>query len=380
MIQLFIKNNYILSGHDVSDGGLITTLCEMSIASNIGINITIKNKHNVYEFLFNEELGLVLEISFEDYSNVIKHLKIENINYIYLGETVNNDCIRIEYIDTNQLNEIFNEKIKNVRSKWQETSYKLEEKQCLKQCVVKEKEIMYNPNIIEFNIPEKIYRNICSFINFEILKPKVAILREEGSNGDREMIYCFHLAGFDVYDINLGDIENDIINLDNFKGIVFVGGFSFSDVLGSAYGWYSSIINNPKIKYYFDKFYNRKDTFSLGVCNGCQLMSLLGWVPNISLEQNISQRFESRYSFVKIMENNSIFLKNMKDLVFGIWVAHGEGRIVSENNNFNNYPIKYVNDKAEITEDYPYNPNGSIGGNAAISSLNGETFGNYASS
>ena len=259
MIQLFIKNNYILSGHDVSDGGLITTLCEMSIASNIGINITIKNKHNVYEFLFNEELGLVLEISFEDYSNVIKHLKIENINYIYLGETVNNDCIRIEYIDTNQLNEIFNEKIKTVRSKWQETSYKLEEKQCLKQCVIKEKEIMYNPNIIEFNIPEKIYRNICNFNNFEILKPKVAILREEGSNGDREMIYCFHLAGFDVYDIK-GDIENDIINLDNFKGIVFVGGFSFSDVKVQ-HGWYSSIINNPKIKYYFDKFYNRKDTF-----------------------------------------------------------------------------------------------------------------------
>ena len=370
-IQSFIKNKYILSGHDISDGGLLTTLCEMSISSNIGIEITIKECYNIYEFLFNEEIGIVIESSYEKYSLISNYFKKNNINYIYLGETINEPIIKINNINNKNIKTIFNEKIPEIRKKWQETSYSIEEKQCNKECIIKEKSLMYNPNIIEFNIPDILLREIYSYNNFEILKPKVAILREEGSNGDREMIYCFNKAGFEVYDINLNDIENDKINLGNFKGLVFVGGFSFSDVLGSAYGWYSSIVNNPKIKYQFDNFYKRDNTFSLGVCNGCQLMSLLGWVPNISLEKNISNRFESRYSFVKVIKNNSIFLKNMEDLIFGIWIAHGEGRIVSKNTNNNNFPIKYVNDKGIITEDYPFNPNGSIDGNAAISSSNG---------
>ena len=171
--------------------------------------------------------------------------------------------------------------------------------------------------------------------------------------------------------INLGDIIDNTINLRDFRGLVFVGGFSFSDVLGSAYGWYNSIINNSKVKEQFDNFYLRNDTFSLGVCNGCQLMSLLGWVENISLEHNNSGRFESRYSFVKILENNSIFLKDMEDLTIGIWVAHGEGKIYEKSENNNTYPIKYIDDKSNITEKYPFNPNGSKEGNAAICSSNG---------
>jgi phosphoribosylformylglycinamidine synthase len=230
---------------------------------------------------------------------------------------------------------------------------------------------MYDPPIFQFNIPPNIHRNLLSFVKYDLLKPKVAILREEGSNGDREMIYCFYEAGFDVYNVNLGDILDETINLNNFRGLVFVGGFSFSDVLGSAYGWYNSIVNNPKIKNQFDNFYNREDTFSLGVCNGCQLMSLLGWVENVSLEHNISGRFESRYSFVKIIENNCIFLKDMRGLSMGIWIAHGEGKICEKAENNNSYPIKYVDNFGNITEEYPCNPNGSSLGNAAICSANG---------
>ena len=188
------------------------------------------------------------------------------------------------------------------------------------------------------------------------------------------MAYCFNEVGFEVYNINISDLETNKYNLNQFRGIAFVGGFTFSDVLGAAYGWYFSIVNNPKINRQFKDFYNREDTFSLGVCNGCQLMSLLEWIPeNISLEKNLSKRFESRYSIVKIIENNSIMLNGMEDLTFGIWTAHGQGRIVSKNNKVteNNFPVRYVDNLGNQTEDYPFNPNGSVGGKAAIVSDNG---------
>ena len=183
----------------------------------------------------------------------------------------------------------------------------------------------------------------------------------------------FKSVGFDVYNININDLIENKFNLKDFRGIAFVGGFSFSDVLGAGYGWYFSIVNNKKIKEQFDDFYNRQDTFSLGICNGCQLMSLLGWIPKgISLENNISNRFESRYSIVKIEDNHSIMLKNMRGLEFGIWTAHAQGRIVSQNNLENNiFPIKYLDNQNQITEKYPFNPNGSKEGRCAIVSENG---------
>ena len=180
------------------------------------------------------------------------------------------------------------------------------------------------------------------------------------------------MAGFETWDITTQDLLNSDNLLSGFRGIAFVGGFSYSDCLGSSVGWYNVIVNNLKIRKQFDDFYNRSDTFSFGVCNGCQLMTLLGYVGDepFKLKQNLSKRFESRFSTIKILKSHAIMLKDMEDLIMGVWVAHGEGRF---DKNFNSAytPIKYVNNKSLVTETYPENPNGSLNGVAAICSKNG---------
>jgi phosphoribosylformylglycinamidine synthase len=216
-------------------------------------------------------------------------------------------------------------------------------------------------------------------------KPKVAVIREEGSNGDREMASAFYLAGFEPWDVTVTDLLEDRITLDRFRGVVFVGGFSYADVLDSAKGWAASIRFNPKVWDQFESFYHRPDTFSLGVCNGCQLMALLGWVPwrGIADElqprfiHNKSGRFESRFSTVKILPSPSIMLAGMEHSVLGIWVAHGEGltyfpdKKIFDECEFGLAPIRFVDDESRITESYPFNPNGSPAGLAGLCSPDG---------
>lgn len=218
-------------------------------------------------------------------------------------------------------------------------------------------------------------------------KPKVAVIRQEGSNGDREMISAFIVAGFEVWDVTVSDLLRGEVQLEFFRGVVFVGGFSYADVLGSGKGWAGVIKFNKDVFQQFENFRARKDTFSLGVCNGCQLMALLGWIPNSMglseeeqprLIENESELFESRFSSVKILDSPAIMFKGMEGSSLGIWVAHGEGRFhfpqkgiydqVLENNLA---PLRYVNDINEVTEAYPFNPNGSPSGIAALCSEDG---------
>ncbi len=204
--------------------------------------------------------------------------------------------------------------------------------------------------------------------------PKVAILREEGSNGDREMTSAFWAAGFDVWDVTMTDLLKGDINLDDFRGLVSVGGFSYADVLDSGKGWAGIVRFNPKVQKQFDDFYNRENTFSLHVCNGCQFSALLGWLPwqGISEKEqprfirNNSKRFESRWVTVKILESPAIMLKNMADSVLGIWVAHGEGRLYFPDHSILEkakrqklMPLAFVDDDGNQTEKYPFNPNSS---------------------
>ena len=373
LIQELISNQVILSGHDISDGGLLTTLCEMSFSSIYGINIDIKSDFSKEEYLFSEELGIVFEISPKKLSYVHRIFLEKKIELTLLGATHKESEIRIKYNG----DIIMDEKNEDVRYNWQKTSYMLELKQANPKCIEEEVHNCYSLKDYNYYIPSKI-ETIIQYNFFEyrkcfLYKPKIAILRAEGSNGEKEMTNCFYEVGFDCYDITLNDIIQGRINLRKFRGIAFVGGFTYSDVLGSAYGWYSMIQNNDILQKELTFFYEREDTFSLGICNGCQLMSLLGWIPKgISLEENISGRFESRWSKVKIIKNNSIFFKDMEDLVFGIYTAHGEGRIVSRRKQEENiFPVRYVDSDNSITEKYPFNPNGSENGRAAISSLNG---------
>jgi phosphoribosylformylglycinamidine synthase len=221
---------------------------------------------------------------------------------------------------------------------------------------------------------------------FFTARPKVAILREEGSNGDREMASAFHQAGFDVWDVTMTDLAEERISLEMFRGIAFVGGFSFADVLDSAKGWAGVIRFNRGIYEQFEAFYTRHDTFSFGVCNGCQLMALLGWVPWQGIPdriqprfiQNRSGRFESRFSTVGILPSPSVMLKGMEGSILGVWVAHGEGRFhVSDEDMIekilrdNLAPVRYVDDNGQHTETYPYNPNGSPSGITSLCSPDG---------
>jgi phosphoribosylformylglycinamidine synthase len=200
------------------------------------------------------------------------------------------------------------------------------------------------------------------------------------------MTSAFYTAGFETWDICMTDLLDDKINLDDFQGLAAVGGFSYADVPESAKGWAATILFNEKLKIMFQQFYNRPDTFTLGICNGCQLFGLLGWIPwqNIEPERqprfinNLSGRFESRWTTVKVLENNSIMLKNMNNLIFGIHVDHGEGRLHFPDMDIRNKvlenrmaPLVYVDDEGNPTDSYPFNPNGSPGGLAALCSADG---------
>lgn len=220
---------------------------------------------------------------------------------------------------------------------------------------------------------------------FEKNPPKVAIIREEGSNGDREMASAFRLAGFEVWDVTMTDLLKGRVSLKQFRGITFIGGFSYADVFDSAKGWAATIRFNKKLRRMFRTFFRRKDTFSLGICNGCQLMALLGVVPWEGLSglrqprfvHNTSGRFESRWSRVKVEPSSSIFFRGMEGSILGVHVAHGEGRffvpdkkVLAKIREKNLTPLTYVDPDGNTTEKYPYNPNGSTDGIAALSSLN----------
>ena len=291
-----------------------------------------------------------------------------------IGKTIINKQILIKFNDM----ELINESIIELRDMWEETSYKLELLQANNECVIQERNNFKNRTIPKIYINSKIV-DLCKNYTIPVisknLKPKVVILRDEGSNGEREMAAAFYIAGFDVLDITMNDLidsKEDI--LSKCVGIAFVGGFTYSDVFGAGIGWYNVIKSNEKISKQFDRFYNRDDTFSFGVCNGCQLMALLKWIPyNCKFIKNKSERFESRFSIVKIRESPAIMLKDMTGCTMGIWVAHGEGQITIDQPYYidDMTPIQYVNDDGYPTEEYPFNPNGSTRGITAVCSENG---------
>jgi len=217
-------------------------------------------------------------------------------------------------------------------------------------------------------------------------KPKVAIVREEGSNSDREMTSAFFMAGFEPWDVAMSDLLAGDVGLEHFHGAAFVGGFSYADVLDSAKGWAGVIRFHPELAEQFDVFASRPDTFTLGVCNGCQLEALLGWVPwrGIADElqprfiRNASGRFECRYASVRILESPAVMLRGMEGALLGVWLAHGEGRaffpdwqVLDRVEAEGLAPVRFVDDAGEVTERYPFNPNGSAAGVAALCSPDG---------
>jgi len=368
-VQELVNNSIIKSGHDISDGGFITSLLEMCFAGDLGFKGNHQIDVDIYSFLYSEELGIIFEVEPENDQMIMDIFK--DVRCYKIGEITSNNIFDFRLYKDSKLYKIC-EEMTTFRSMWENGSHKMELLQTNKKCADQEYTIYNNMSKLKNNF--EIYSNNYD-LNTDYIQqqyhPRIAIIREEGSNGDREMAAAFYTAGFDVYDICMNDLLNNNVNLDDYRGIVFVGGFSYSDVFGAARGWYQVIISNPKIKEDFDRFYKRPDTFSLGVCNGCQLMALLGWIPECKLVSNNSGRFESRFSRVKI-NNQSIMLKNMKDSVLGIWVAHGEGRFLLDKTiHSRSISMQYVDENNIITNNYPDNPNGSDMGIAGLCSSDG---------
>ena len=365
-MQELVNNQIILAGHDISDGGFITTLCEMAFAGNIGFNVTVALIHEgldtMEQTLFHEELGLILEVQHEHIYDVCSYLGDNFCHHI--GRTTPDSTLTIRYGEL----KLLDCDLVELRNDWEDTSFNMDMLQCNPSCVAQERASLMT--IRHYNYIWNSITNISPIkMNY---RPMVAIIREEGSNGDREMAAAFYSAGFNIIDICMNDfIINPNLTLNNIRGLAFVGGFSYSDVFGAAKGWYAAIKSNIKIKNEFDRFYERHDTFSLGVCNGCQLMSLLEWIPGFKMAQNESRRFESRFSTIKINQMNSIMLKGMDNTVLGSWIAHGEGRFVVENDSQFDITMQYVDPDNIPTSLYPFNPNGSPNGLAAVSSKNG---------
>jgi len=382
-VQELGREGLITAGHDRSDGGLITTLLEMASAGNCGMQIELpkpRDSSDPIPVLFSEELGMALEVLPDAQPRVIRILQDARVPHEVIGRT----CERDFEVRLNG-RVVLKESITDLRDLWEATSYQLERLQANPRCVEQERISLRSRTGPRFALTYKPDRTPDELLR-SASKPRVAIVREEGSNGDREMSSAFFLAGFEPWDITMTDLLDGRIELARFRGVALVGGFSYADVLDSAKGWAGMIKFNRRLWDQFQAFYRRPDTFSLGVCNGCQLMALLGWVPwpGIADEsqprfiRNESGRFESRFVSVKILKSPSIMLRGMEGSTLGIWVAHGEGRayfpdpeILAKIKEGNLSPVRFVDDQNRITQEYPFNPNGSPEGMAALCSPDG---------
>lgn len=387
-VQDLIEKGTVLSGHDRSDGGLVTTLLEMAFAGNCSVNVVVPETcpgAGEVGTLFNEEAGIVLEVAPDDVGAAIGAFAANGVTCIEIGTAVadGTDSIKIA-VGTNA--PCVDEPMTALRDLWEETSFRLERRQRNPECVRQEEVGLKSRKAPEWKLtyaPEPTAEGVMG----SDAKHKVAVIRQEGSNGDREMLSAFHAAGLEPWDVTVSDLVGGNVTLDGFRGVVFVGGFSYADVLDSGKGWAGVIKFNEGVRKQFDDFRKRKDTFSLGVCNGCQLMALLGWIPNGDglpeerqprLLENESGKFESRFSSVKVVDGPSVLLKGMAGSSLGVWVAHGEGRfhfpdstVLDSSLSSNLAPLRYVNDSNEVTQEYPFNPNGSPEGIAALCSDDG---------
>ena len=392
--QELISQGLIVSGHDISDGGLITTLLEMAFAGNSGLTVDIPCSENststvskVADVLFAEELGIVLEIKEENTEKVLNALHEKGVPCHQIGRAngIGEDAVVLVRVGGEL---VLEQKMVDLRDIWEATSFQLERLQTNPQCAHEEEDGLRTRRAPGYKLsfePVPLHP-----VNSDV-RPKVAIIREEGSNGDREMVASFYMAGFEAWDITMHDLCSGTMSLKDFRGAVFVGGFSYADVLGSAKGWAAVCKINPTVRAQLDAFFSRQDTFSLGVCNGCQLMGLLGWVgqytkshndssskQGVCFTHNTSERFESRFVTVKIQSSPAMMMRGMEGSTLGIWVAHGEGQIlfrddsVLQNIKTNNLvPLCYVDDDDCPTTQYPLNPNGSPEGIAGLSSPDG---------
>ncbi len=414
-VQLLNETGYILAYHDRSDGGVFTTLCEMAFAGRCGLDVHTGNT-GLQAFLFNEEPGIVLQIPTEHLQTVQETLLQSGLPEACLSVVASpngDNEVRIRHQDK----VVYTAAINQLHRLWSLTSYHIqalrdnpacaeEEFACLQDDTDPGLSIMptYQVSSIPTTHPHiehppyhsrasgnpvsghslytdnhstgfRVKPGMATAIN--TCRPAVGILREQGVNGHIEMAAAFERAGFDCIDINMNDLITRSASLDKLAGLVACGGFSYGDVLGAGGGWAKSILYNDHLRDEFERFFKRADSFGLGVCNGCQMLSRLrSIIPGAGhwpdFERNRSEQFESRVVMVEIVDSPSLFFKGMAGSKMPIVVAHGEGRAVfNEDRQRAQAVLRFVDNRGEVTETYPYNPNGSSRGLTGFTSDDG---------
>ena len=363
-VQQLIKEGRISAGHDISAGGMLTTLLEMCFSQeNLGLNVDITElgEDDIIKVLFAENSGIIFQSSDNETSNILKQ---NNVDFFELGNAVRSETIKI----TNNGKTIdFN--IPQLRDVWYETSYLLDNKQTANG-LAKDRFDNYKKQPLKYTFP-KHFTGKLPKVDATKPRPKAAIIREKGSNSEREMANAMYLAGFDVKDVHMTDLISGRETLEDIQFVGAVGGFSNSDVLGSAKGWAGAFLYNEKANTALQNFFKREDTLSVGICNGCQLFMELEEInPEHEVHgkmlHNNSKKHESGFTSVTIQENNSVMLSTLAGSTLGVWISHGEGKFnLPMEESAYNIVAKYG------YENYPANPNGSDYNTAMMSSKDG---------
>ncbi|MBG5949017.1 phosphoribosylformylglycinamidine synthase [Proteus terrae] len=386
VMQQLVNDGKLLAYHDRSDGGLFVTLAEMAFTGHCGLHVDISAyDEDILAGLFNEELGGVIQISAE-HQEAVEALFAEyglSDCLHYLGQATENDAIIIQSRET----EVYNEKRSTLRLWWAETTWQMQRLRDNPECADEEHQAKQDLNDPGLNV------NLTFDPNEDIAapyiatgsRPRIAVLREQGVNSHVEMAAAFDRAGFDAIDVHMSDLHSARRSLSDFDVLVACGGFSYGDVLGAGEGWAKSILFNSRLRDEFAQFFERQDTLSLGVCNGCQMMSTLSeLIPGADLwprfVRNRSERFEARFSLVKVTESPSLLLQGMVGSQMPIAVSHGEGFAEFRNAEQlaqleaqNLVGLRFVDHYGNPTEQYPLNPNGSVKGITAVTTKDGRS-------
>jgi phosphoribosylformylglycinamidine synthase len=379
-IQKLVSENKILSLHDVSDGGLITTLLEMAFTKKVGLEIKDQEltKANLNNYFFSEESGLVIQIADSDIETIQDQLLSVGLSAKIVGSISDNKEISV----SNESENLFSESVITLEKYWREASHAIQAIRDNQLIADSELSLLDDEVYSGLFSKESFDESVLESFNIMNSKPRVAVLREQGVNGQMEMAAAFTLAGFEAVDVHMQDLLDSNVNLKDFNGLAACGGFSYGDVLGAGGGWSKTIIHNDLVKDQFEAFFNNSATFTLGVCNGCQMVSKLkDIIPGAqywpSFEKNLSDQFEARLAQVKVKKSDSVLLDGMEGWSMPIASAHGEGHAKFSSNSLdqlisnNQIALNFVNSIEENTETYPLNPNGSIDGVTGITAAQG---------
>jgi phosphoribosylformylglycinamidine synthase len=384
-IQALQTQGKLLAYHDRSDGGLFVTLCEMAFAGGVGLQIALDALPalDVIRVLFNEELGAVVQVREGDVAAVreafAQHGLAEHVHD--LGQPTAEQTISFSLASR----ELFAASRGKLRALWSETTHAMQRLRDNPVCADEEQESRLDQNNpgLQPQLPFDPGSDIAAPFIARGARPRVAILREQGVNGHIEMAAAFDRAGFEAVDVHMSDVLERDLKLDGFKGLAACGGFSYGDVLGAGEGWAKSILFNPRAREQFQQFFARTDSFTLGVCNGCQMLSTLKeLIPGAErwprFVQNRSERFEARLALVQIEESPSLFFSGMAGARIPVAVSHGEGRAEPQAQDdltalerSRLIAARFVDNHGRVTEHYPENPNGSPGGLTALTTPDG---------